>query len=477
MIAINRVIKNFLSVSFANIFSQILTFMVVTYYAGVLGTSIFGQLSTVQAIIIYFTMFVMLGLQTYGTREVSKSEANIDSIVGNIILLRTLTFFISYFILILFTLIYKGNLIFNNLLLIYGLTLLPSALSLDWVFSGLQEMQYNAVYNLIKNLLPCIFIFLFLKNKEHVYLIPIFTIFGLLSALIYQFFIFFIKKKLRIAVKINIKDIKKYIIYGFPFMISGILAMINCNVDKIVINFTRGAGEAGIYSAGYNIILFLTNVITLIFTPIFPLLISYYHENDIQKLKAVINNIVKIIAFIALPIFAGGVLLSKEIILLLFKKEYLEGYVSFAILMGYILILFIREIYGYCLNAWNIEKSYLKIVLISSMVNLVLNIIFTPFYGMNIAAIITVFSEIINLVLMRKYANKVLEIKVFKYLKKALVPTLIMSFVILVIRYLNLNILINILVAIIVYFTSAINLKVISLGELKSSLYKKEGSL
>jgi O-antigen/teichoic acid export membrane protein len=477
VIRINKVAKNFLSISFANLSSQVLTFLVVAYYAHILSPNDFGDLSTVQALMLYFTMFVMLGLQTYGTREVSKSEANINSTVGNIISLRILAFFISYVMLFTFSFLNKGNNVFNNLLLLYGITLLPSALNLDWVFSGLQEMQHNAIYNLIKNLLPCIFIFIFFKHKEQIYLIPLFTSSGIFVALLYQLYVYFINKKFKILINLKSEGFTQYIKFGLPFMISGILAMINCNVDRIVIRFTRSAWEAGVYSAGYNIIMFLTNIITLIFIPFFPLLIKYYHTKELDKLKKIIDNILRIIALITFPIFLGGVLLSKEIILLLFGEKYLEGYVSFAILMIYILILFIREIYGYCLNAWNLEKKYLNIVFLSSMVNLILNLLFTRFYGMNIAAIITVLSEVINLFLMRSFANNVLKIQVLKQFKITLIPTIIMGAVIILLKYFNINVVVNIFAAMIVYFAAVIKMKYISIEELKMLIYKKEGSI
>jgi O-antigen/teichoic acid export membrane protein len=477
VIIINKVVKNFLSISFANLVSQVLTFLVVAYYAHILGPNEFGDLSTVQALMLYFTMFVMLGLQTYGTREVSKAEANINYTVGNIALLRVIAFFISYIILFVFSFFNKGNTVFNNLLLLYGITLLPSALNLEWVFSGLQEMQHNAMYNLIKTILPCVLIFIFFKNKQQIFLIPIFTSAGLFAALIYQLYIYFINKRFNFLIKLKFENFIQYIRFGLPFMMSGILAMINCNVDRIVIRFTRSAWEAGVYSAGYNIIMFLTNIVTLIFIPFFPLLIKFYHTKELQELKKIIDNIVRIIALIAVPIFVGGVLLSKEIILLLFGEKYLGGHVSFAILMIYILILFIREIYGYCLNAWNLERKYLKIVFISSMVNLILNLVFTRYYGMNIAAIITVLSEVINLFLMRRFANNVLKIHVLKQFRNTLVPTIIMGVAIIVLKYLNINVLVNVFVAMIIYFAAVIKFKYISIEELRMLISKKEGSI
>jgi O-antigen/teichoic acid export membrane protein len=477
VIKINKVVKNFLSISFANIISQLFNFLVVAYYARILGSSIFGDLSTVQAIMIYFSMFVMLGLQTHGTRVVTKHESKVNNIVGSVVVLRALAFLISYTLIVVLSVANKQNIVFNQLMLLYGITLFPSALNLDWVFSGLQEMQYNAIFNAIKNLVPCILIFFFLKDKESFYLIPIFTVVGLFFSLLYQMYIYFIKMKLKISIIFSIKELKQHIKYGIPFMASGILSMINSNVDRILIKFTRGSAEAGIYSAGYTIIFFLINIITLIFTPIFPILIQSYHEANFDRLSKIIRNTARIISLIAFPIFMGGVLLSKQVILLLFKEEYISGYISFSILMCYILILFIREIYGYCLNAWQLEKKYLTIVFISSMCNLILNLILTPYYGMNVAALITVLSELINLILMRRNINKILKVEVFYYIRMTFIPTLIMGSTILILKYLNISVILNIITAVIVYFVAAIKVNYISTDDIRMIMSKKEGSL
>jgi O-antigen/teichoic acid export membrane protein len=443
------------------------------YYARVLGTNLFGSVTVIQAIMVYFTMAALLGLQTYGTREISKNIQKVDAIVGEIISMRLAASIFCFILILILTFFINKNYEFKLLLILYGITVFPSALNLDWVFMGTQEMQHNAVYNILKNLIPFVFIFLFLKTEQQVMLIPIFTFIGLLIGFLYQLFIYKRIDKFKFHLRFNRSKAVQYVKFGMPFLISGILAMINCNVDRIIIEFTRTEGEAGVYSSAYYIILFLTNVVTIIFTPAFPQLISFYNENNKKALQKLTGYLSKIVVMICVPAAAGGIVLSKEIILLLFGKEYIQAYIPFSILMIYILMLFIRELYGYGLNAWGMEKKYLNIVLISSLVNLVLNLIFTPVYGMNIAAVITVASEVINLVLMRKYALKVTDINNLENIAKVLIPTAFMTLIIVILKYLSVNTVVIILSAILVYFISIFVFKYIKVEEVKSILIKK----
>lgn len=472
---INKIAKNFLSIGSANLISQLLVFLIGTYYARILGKSNFGNISVVQAILVYFTMIALLGLQTYGTREISKNRANASIIVGDILSLRLIVSVVCFLLITIIALL-NNDVTYRTLLILYALTIFPSALNIDWVFTGTENMHFNAFYNIIKNLIPFVLILLFLKSSKDVNLIPLFTLAGLTFGFLYQIFVYLNIEKLKISFKLNWEKTKQYLKSGFPFLLSGILAMINCNVDRIIIGYTRSSGEAGIYSAAYYIILFLTNVVTVIFMPVFPQLISFFHEKKFDALEKLVNSISKVIIMVCVPATVGGILLSKKIILLLFGSEYYTAYIPFSILMVYILLLFVREVYGYGLNAWNREKIYLNVVAVSSMVNLILNIILTPKYGMNIAAVITLISEIINLILMRKYAKAVVKVSTLKYFVKILLPTLVMAIGIVIFNYFNVNVIVNIIVAIVVFFAAVIGFRYFTITEIKSFLIRKNGA-
>lgn len=472
----NRVAKNFLLTVSSSLISQVIVFFTGTYYATKIGASYFGTVNTVQAMLLYFTMIVLFGLQTYGTREIAKDRKNIKRVVGDILVFRFILFILSFLVIVIISGAFKNNInSIKTLLILYGLTLLPTAMNIDWVFNGIQEMKYNAVYNIIKNIIPFILIYIFLREKSQVYYIPLFTFIALFIGTIYQGYIYFFKERFTLSIHIEKERFISYIKFGLPFLISGILAVINGNVDRIIIMFTRGSEEAGIYGSAYYIILFLINIETMIFTPIFPLIINYFNNKDGENLKKLMNNTSKIITAFIMPVVVGGILLSKEIIVLLFDESFIEAYVPFTILLLYALILFFREIYGWGLNACGMEKKYLKAVTISAVVNLILNLILTPMYGMNIAAAITVVSEIINIVMMRYYCKRIIVVSNYINIIKSLLPCVVMAIVIVISKYFNINIVFNIILSALTYSIFIIITKYITLQELKNILIRKNG--
>lgn len=468
----NKIAKNLLSIASSSFISQFLAFIMIAYYARILGAELFGRISLAQTMMTYFTMITLFGFQTSGTREVSKNENNTEELTSYIVVTRILVATICFLVIIGISFGVNKGVVFRNILIVYGLTLFPLAFNLDWFYSGIQQMHHNAIYNVLKTGIPFLLIVILFKSQNDILLIPFFTFLGLLCATFYHVIIFNKKFNFKVSLNFNKKKVIKYIVSSIPFLLSGLLSMINCNIDSILIGFIKGDYDLGIYSSAYKIIFFLINLIAVIFTPFFPLLISYYHDKDMKNLKKVVNNVCTIVVLIGVPIVVGGILLSKEIILLVFGEQFIKARIPFIILLLYILVLFMRETYGYGLNAWNREGKYLKSVIISSIANLILNLIFIPKYGIIAASITTLVSELFNFFIMRKYALEVVSTDYLKNIIKIIIPIVFMSFGILVLKHFNINVIVNIIFAIIVYFALVIWTKYIEISELRGLIKK-----
>lgn len=466
---INKVAKNVISVGLSSVFAQFLTFLTIAYIARVVGKEGFGSINLAQAIITYFSILTLFGLQTHGVREVSKGNISHSLILGEIISARLFLFAAAYVLLVGLTLLMPKDFSFKVLMLVYGLTLLPTALNIDWFYSGIEEMQHNAVYNVLRNAVPFFMLVVFLKQDGQLYYVPLATLAGLLMAAGYQYSILK-EKNIRFQLGLTRNELRRYLGLSFPFFISGLLAMVNINIDRIVIGFSRTEAELGLYSAAYNIILFLTNVVAIIFVPVFPRLVKHHHEQNQESLTRLTATVAKFIALFIIPVAVGGIVLAQEIILLLYGQEYAPAAGPFVILLLFSVLLFTREIFGYQLNAWHLEKSYLKIIGLSSMVNLALNLIFTPRYGIYIAASINLISETLNLILMRQAASRVVKTPVVSHMLKAVFPAALMGGVLYLLRGL-VPVLILIVLGIVMYAAAAVLLRIVKLEEIKTSLF------
>lgn len=465
-----KIFKNFLSLGLASVVSQLVSFLCVSYYAKVLGVELFGKITLAQQIVLYFTTFTLFGIQTYATRYLVKNKDKVDETVGKIILFRLLVATLSFAVICFMTLFMKKGSDFNKMLILFGCTIFPIAVNIDWLFNAFEAMKHNSVFLIFKNVLPAVIIYVVIGRYKNYMVIPVATFAGGALGFLYQAAIAKIKFNVKFKFKITFDEIKKLCIIGSPFLFSSMLSMVNNNADKIILGLSGNDHGLGIYQSAYVFISFIISIIGLLFTAIFPSMSLYYYDKEKEKLNALCRETAKIIAVIAVPMFVGGALLSKEIILLFYKNEYYDAYKPFTILMLYVSILFVRELYAYGLNAWGKEKKYLKIVFVSSMANLILNIILTPKYGYLCAAMITLVTEFINLFAMKAEASKVTHISMYNGLLKAVVPSIIMGCAILILKYFSINVVVTIIAAIAVYAVLIVLFKVITIQDIKKVL-------
>lgn len=156
--------------------------------------------------------------------------------------------------------------------------------------------------------------------------------------------------------------------------------------------------------------------------------------------------------------------------MLLFGDEYYRAGIALKILIIYVGILYIRELYGYQLSASGKQKQYMNVVVISSFSNLVLNFIFIPKYGFTAAAVTTLISEVINLILMRNKCIKYFPEIIFNKDKilGIILSTSIMGGLVYILKCMGVNALIIIVMSVLIYGLCIVILKVVSLEEIKS---------
>lgn len=462
----NKILKNFLSTSIANIIGQLVGFISIAYYSNILLEYNYGMITYAQQFILYFTAVVLFGVQTFGTRLVVEKEKEYGDLVSELFTFRFIIAVICCIISFCLSFFLSEDSRFPLIIILWSLILIPTSMNFDWFFSGIQDMKHNAVYNLLKTVVPAIIIYIFVRSSEDIYIIPLAMVVGVFLGAIY-YYIILRRYKIRLRFKYNKEVFKNYLRIGIPFFLSGLLAMVNGNIDKVILGFDNDRfGELGIYQAAYNFINFIITFIGIIFVPLFPYLVRAYKEGK-EKIEQTIKLVMKIVLLFSIPISVGGFILADKIILLFYSEDFIPSIKPLKLLMIYIFILSIREVYAYSLNAFKLEKKYLKVVGISASINFLLNLIFIPIYGYMAAALITTATEIINLVLMRKYIRNIVKFNDVKQVVAVLIPTIIMGIFTVITRNFIDNLFVIIFISIIIYLISVFTLRIVSINELK----------
>jgi len=393
MNTVKRVTKNFLSLGISKIISQVITFVVIIYLARVLGPANFGKISFAQVVILYFMLISDLGLTTLGVREIARDKDDINNYVNNLVTLRLLLTIFSFCLMLGFVSIIHKSAEVKYLIIFYGLSLFPFALGLEWLFRGIERMEFIGISMILNKISYGILIFALVRNAGNLLTIPFFWVGGNVVGVMFLIYIF-IKYFGKIRLKFNFSLSKNLMKKALPMGTAIIMTQIYYNFDTIMLGFMKEDRVVGWYNAAYKIIFFIWAFIPLFIDTVFPLISRYYKESK-EKLKTLISSSTRLLSTIALPIGVGGTILAKPIMNFLYPGgKFDNGIIVFQILIWSIVIISVRCIYEQSFLACDREKRYLLGVIIGAITNIGLNAILIPLFSLTGAAIATVISEL-----------------------------------------------------------------------------------
>jgi O-antigen/teichoic acid export membrane protein len=269
------------------------------------------------------------------------------------------------------------------------------------ILSSFEQMSwYSFIVNILQNAVKVITLILFVLLGFSTNSIIFSFFLGILSMLIAGYLVcrhkipgIFNKLKLKKTEKTILN--KKLISYSWPVMFSGIIMSIFYWIDTFSIGFLKNATEVGFYNAAVPLVLFLLFAPELFLHLFFPMINRHFSQNKLEIIKELSQQVGKWIFLLNLPLFLIMVIFPGAIVNIFFGGEYLVAENALRILsIGY----FVSGFYyipGSILNMLGKSKLMLFNVLVTSVINFILNFILIPIYGINGAALSTSFVWII----------------------------------------------------------------------------------
>jgi O-antigen/teichoic acid export membrane protein len=205
---------------------------------------------------------------------------------------------------------------------------------------------------------------------------------------------------------------RQWIRSALPFMFLGTIHLINSRVDIIMLGAIDGVKAVGIYT----VILGITHLVTFIHhaanSVLAPNIASIYAEGRIEKLQRIINKSVRLV-FIGSATISGILIASSYWILLIFGAEFTLGQTAMNILICGQLFSAMTGPVGIVLNMTGHERATAIALGASATLNIILNALLIPQWGINGAAIATTTSLIIVNIIKVIFMQKILKISLY----------------------------------------------------------------
>jgi O-antigen/teichoic acid export membrane protein len=446
--------KNTYFVGIGQISQKILAFALIPIAARYLGDSGFGKFSLASTLMFFIFLLNDLGINTYVTREVARNRDLSEKYFSNSLVIKMSLIAVNYALLLIFLRFANYSHDTNVAIIIfagYGIATSVFQLSIG-IYEAFEKMEYEAIIlGVEKVLVTGIGFWVLLNGYGLVAFCNVFLGCGIFSIILSVFILFKFFHFKKSIYKANLSTIKDIVKNSLPFGISLFIATIYNNVGVLILSLMKSPEVVAWFSASFKFIA-ITNIIpTILVTTTYPVFSRELNSNR-ERVIDIHTRCIKYLTFIAVPMIVGTIMLSKQIVLLVFGDQFSNSIITLQILVWAAAFVMYSLFFTGILKAANLQKLMVKIQLIGLGINMVLNIILIYYYSYIGAAITTVITEafiIIAFVII--IFKRLVRLTEFSFIAKTVLSTLLMAVFCYYCR--NQNIFIIISGAIVIYFS------------------------
>lgn len=399
---------------------QVLTILIplitTPYLSRVLKADGVGTYSYTASVVSFFTLFAALGTIIYGNREISYVSKDRQ--------LRSKTFWeIEFLSIITGSVCLIAYLVFlyfcDEDFSIYAIqifSLLSVVANISWLFQGLEEFRKIVFRNTVFKILSIVFIFIFVKSKSDLFLY--------IAGLVILEFLNNLSIWLYLPAFIDKPDWKnihplRHLKPTFALFVPTIASSIYTIFDKTMLHlFTDVAFENGYYEQALKLSKTALTLITALEAVMIPRIGSLFSSGKKKEMYDLLYQSYRFVWLLGLPLCFGLIGTARNFV----PWFYGDGYDSVGgllIVLGLLIpIIGLSNVTGIQYLITTRRENIVSVtVTIGAVCNIILNLIFIPWFYALGAAISSVCAELIISMVQMFYVRK--EISIWKVLSSS----------------------------------------------------------
>lgn len=435
----------------SQIITSICAFVWTILTARYLGPSEYGVFGTAVSVSVLFGFLADFGITTYIVRAISTDFENESKYLDNALSLKIFLsiFYMAVIFIALLVLGWDNYIVAISMLFAFEYLIKTFHATFYSSFQAHERMKYQAITNIILNVLTLAFIVLITFTDFGLLGITFAYIFANIVGLIYVYLA--IRKHIIIPhFSFNPKYYRFLIKAGLPFALTGLFYTIYFSIDIVMITHFSTTYATGLYNSAYKLINVLTLFYSIYTAVVFPVM-SKLFKNEKDLLQLSFTKSIKYLLLVTVPIAIFTFFYGYDIIAI-YGAEFIEAGGVIKILIWTVCFLFVNGACSMILNASHEEYSVTKIYSIAAVFNVALNLILIPKYSVYGASVATVLSEILILILEMWMIKKIGQIPDRHFVYDVMKVCVASGALAVVLQILDVNMWIAMPISVVVYF-------------------------
>lgn len=386
-----KLINNTFFLYMMRICNYVFPLITMPYLTRILGAEKYGLYSWGNAIMNYFRLIIDFGFIIIGIELIAKSQDNkkeLGKLIWCITILKFILFvglFVIFSILIFLIPKFQKNTMF---LCIFMLPVLASIFNIDYVYQGLEKMQFIAYRTVMTKAIFTILVFVFVKEPLDYIKVPLLTFIGDILVIVIMWKNLISSEKIFL---IRDKSSRLLIIFkqSVLFFLSRCAGAIWSSGNTILLGIFCNDVAVAQYSLAFSLICVLQNLITPIADSSYPYMVK-------NKNLKVVFNIIKFTEPVILICCFIAILVSNTVITVVFGVEYDVSSRLFNIMLGIIVVTLPSCMLGFpAFSALGVSEKANLAVLYAAVFHIIgfIFLFTTKAFSLINVAILTVFTE------------------------------------------------------------------------------------
>ena len=398
-----KVIKNYLYNLSYQILTIILPIITVPYVTRIFTSEDLGNYGFYNSIVSYFSLFAMLGIGIYGTKQIAAAR-DVSSTFWNIYVIQVAASILALLVYII--VIYSIPQMSGIIPLILSITLFSKMIDISWLFTGKEDFKKITLRNTMVKVAGVISIFTFIKSSEDLYLyIFLIVIFDFLG----QFVMWIPAKKFIKHPSFDTKIIKKNLHPIVLLFLPQVAISLYVVLDRTLLGLLGSYSDVGIYEQGQKLTSILLTVVSSLGAVMLPRVANLLSERKEKEAQNMVRFSFILYNLIIFPMIFGLIAINEVFVKLFLGQNFQDvKYVLYIIVFN---IMFIgwTNILGYqVLVVRNKNKEFMLSTTIPAFVSVAVNIAVIPFFGYIGASITAVIVELLAFTIQWYYCRNII---------------------------------------------------------------------
>ena len=398
-----KVIKNYLYNLSYQILTIILPIITVPYVTRIFTSEDLGNYVFYNSIANYFSLFAMLGVGVYGTKQIA-AASDVSSTFWNIYAIQLITSIlaIAVYIIAVFSIPKMAGVI----QLILAIALFTKMIDISWLFTGKEDFKKITIRNVIIRIIGVISIFTFVKSSDNLYLyVFLIVIFDFLGQLV----MWVPAKRFINRPSFNMKIMKKNLHPIVLLFLPQVAISLYVMLDKTLLGILGSYSDVGIYEQGQRLTSILLTVVSSLGAVMLPRVANLLSERRDKEVQDMVKFSFILYNLIIFPMIFGLIAVNDVFVKLFLGKNFQD--VKYVLYIVVINIMFVgwTNILGYqVLVVRNKNKEFMLSTTIPAVISVAVNIAVIPFFGYIGASITSVVVEILVFAIQWYYSRNII---------------------------------------------------------------------